>query len=837
MVTTVGDESKMVLMGQLPFTIKKAEDLLKIGGEVDCDLITNEVIRGLKAFINFLYEVKEQNGAEDRGIPGTNIRSINEKVYRVLTRQRMLTFAIARVKVLNLTIPLRAVDDVAVGPIATAAVVATGDGADAGLPDAAPALRPKLTPIIENTVNEKLMLFGRGFRAKASAKNRNNFKEDPERKELVEDLDKKGDIALFKECPFCCKPATSFIKKANMNRHIRGGRCQEQDFLEHGGVDFKERARKRNEEKARKKGKAANPAEPAEPAEPAVDPAQAGGRFPLPSGYDDYPDKSLRPSQLGRIMLTLGEKATTEESHVMLQQYLQNDQQTKSPVAPLPHDGVDRYLESFDDVLKGNDREEFLTLFKAFVKAARTRWAPRTLRINIYQIFHAGENWLDYLVGIRGDALQIIPRIVNDIFCAKDLKLTEWMDFVIGTEAEQEDILSTRRARSYAGIHLLCFLIDIAKEIRTHHQETTNFVHTAERIMVRLQDFARTCTATTTEKNKRTKDQEHFINKVNPVTATSEKIRAISDEMLPKLYQLMEQLKKDPTNKALLHKLSQGGCYIVGLENGQRPQAYVNLTMADMLTFEEVPAKPGEHDGFWKFSVGVMSKTRLKTANMVKIFVPHSVAKFLTAYRNTRDAFMTRLGVSYQKSLKAPFFLRGSDNLAGLDLKNLRYLWKEAVNFNFKEMRQQASTIQRLAGADAVTLGAHSEVVVDRHYYTAKEAKVTQEMEKVFAYMTAQGLGANLRETPIPAEEAREIQERNQREAEEFIRLEKEEAASKSSTFTSTMLTKKHNRPNSRLACASLILSFACPFLSEEILLGRGLQAVRATRKELNVHR
>ena len=104
-------------------------------------------------------------------------------------------------------------------------------------------------------------------------------------------------------------------------------------------------------------------------------------------------------------------------------------------------------------------------------------------------------------------------------------------------------------------------------------------------------------------------------------------------------------------------------------------------------------------------------------------------------------------------------------------------------------------------------------------------------MEKIFAYTTAEGLGANLGETPIPAEEAKQLRKRNLREAEEFIRLEKEELASKSSTFTSTLLTKKHSRATSRLACVSLILTFACPFLSEQIALSSGFEVVQATRK------
>ena len=63
---------------------------------------------------------------------------------------RQLTFAIYRVKVLKLTFPLPAV-----APIATAAVIATGDGADEAGPHT--ALRPRLTPVYENAANEELV--------------------------------------------------------------------------------------------------------------------------------------------------------------------------------------------------------------------------------------------------------------------------------------------------------------------------------------------------------------------------------------------------------------------------------------------------------------------------------------------------------------------------------------------------------------------------------------------------------------------------------------------------------------------------------------------------------
>ena len=105
---------------------------------------------GLSAFIDFLYEIKDQNGEEDKGIPETNIESVTSTIIKVLKSMRQLTFAIYRVKVLKLTFPLPAV-----APIATAAVIATGDGADEAGPHT--ALRPRLTPVYENAANEELV--------------------------------------------------------------------------------------------------------------------------------------------------------------------------------------------------------------------------------------------------------------------------------------------------------------------------------------------------------------------------------------------------------------------------------------------------------------------------------------------------------------------------------------------------------------------------------------------------------------------------------------------------------------------------------------------------------
>ena len=65
--------------------------------------------------------------------------------------------------------------------------------------------------------------------------------------------------------------------------------------------------------------------------------------------------------------------------------------------------------------------------------------------------------------------------------------------------------------------------------------------------------------------------------------------------------------------------------------------------------------------------------------------------------------------------------------------------------------------------------------------------------------------------------------------------MEKEEAALRTKTFINSGLTKKRNKVSSRVAATTLILGFACPFLSERIIFNTGFNAVNETRKELNV--
>ena len=95
-------------------------------------------------------------------------------------------------------------------------------------------------------------------------------------------------------------------------------------------------------------------------------------------------------------------------------------------MVPLTKAEVDQFLETFDNVPEDTNRDQFMTLFNTFVKAAKT------LKRNIYHIFKAGENWLDHLVGFGANVnvLDLIPHVVDDVFCTKELNLAEWMEFV-----------------------------------------------------------------------------------------------------------------------------------------------------------------------------------------------------------------------------------------------------------------------------------------------------------------------------------------------------------------------------------------------------------------------
>ena len=227
----------------------------------------------------------------------------------------------------------------------------------------------------------------------------------------------------------------------------------------------------------------------------------------------------------------------------------------------------------------------------------------------------------------------------------------------------------------------------------------------------------------------------------------------------------------------------------------------------------------------------MMTKVNLKTDNIIWISCSHTCANLIDAYQKIRDRYMEINHISQTDSDNAPFFLRRS-GLAGLDLKNLRYRWKEAGYLNYREARDQNAMIQRLAGANAQLLAAHSEKTRTKHYFTATDSVTRQEMDKVFEYQLSRGLQTVVTETPMP-EEDRLIEE-NLARGTEFLRWEKERK--QMYAFTKSTLSSRTNKRLCRQAMVRIILGFECPFLSERFLLRSPLEFRKSVRKELNIH-
>ena len=233
-------EPKTGEMGQIGLTNRHCLDMLESGGKVDFPVLF-ELDRALGNYANFLFDYMSINGKtrkeeeeEDWEIPGTPVSSAMSTANKVLRMIRALTFLRVSTKMFKQTLPKPALTaDV---PIATAAVDATGDGADEGaeLPHA--ALRPRLTPVYKFPANEELDVFGREFLAKA--KNLEGLKSNPVRLEIIKKVNEEGDMKIFKECPVCRRPSDKFSKKSNFYKHIREGRCNEGDVKEFGGGGF-----------------------------------------------------------------------------------------------------------------------------------------------------------------------------------------------------------------------------------------------------------------------------------------------------------------------------------------------------------------------------------------------------------------------------------------------------------------------------------------------------------------------------------------------------------------------------------------------------------------------
>ena len=135
--------------------------------------------------------------------------------------------------------------------------------------------------------------------------------------------------------------------------------------------------------------------------------------------------------------------------------------------------------------------------------------------------------------------------------------------------------------------------------------------------------------------------KDDFVTEIDdPVQATGEKIQQVVSDMLPQIWELIEELKKDPTNKTNMLKLVQAIVYEIGLGNGHRPQGYALATQADIYTLKKVPVKPGVHNGYWKFKVGMMTKVTLKTDNIIWISCSHTCVKLIDAYKKIRDKYI-----------------------------------------------------------------------------------------------------------------------------------------------------------------------------------------------------
>ena len=96
------------------------------------------------------------------------------------------------------------------------------------------------------------------------------------------------------------------------------------------------------------------------------------------------------------------------------------------------------------------------------------------------------------------------------------------------------------------------------------------------------------------------------------------------------------------------------------------------------------------------------------------------MAKIIVAYTEIREQYIAREKIDKFTSDQAPFFLKGK-GLQGINPKNLQYLWPEAQEMSYREMRDQNSTLQRLAGASARVLEVHGEGVVTSTYFTGQE--------------------------------------------------------------------------------------------------------------------
>ena len=209
-------------------------------------------------------------------------------------------------------------------------------------------------------------------------------------------------------------------------------------------------------------------------------------------------------------------------------------------------------------------------------------------------MFTGSENWVDHLVGLgeERDIEGLVRQVFDGQFVAKKLEAKEWLSFVaapVGSDAP----IATLRVRCVAGKHLLRYLREKAREIMGFPQETTYYINSADIIMDKLDGQARTWKEETKYKKRRQQAQEQFAsNTEDAVEATGRSIKEINKQMSKGIWDLTAKLQKDSTLiKENMTKLLQGVAYMVGMGNGQRPQAYVAATQADLYTLAWVKPK------------------------------------------------------------------------------------------------------------------------------------------------------------------------------------------------------------------------------------------------------
>ena len=140
--------------------------MLDSGGIIDFDILEC-VINHLRIYSDFIFNWMADNGKtttdvkdDDWEIPNTGVKSLVSTGLQVMTSIKKLMFLTAQAQYSKLLLPVPA-----------AAAAPAGDRADgaAELPHAALRPRPVPVPMYDNAANEELVMFGREFRANASA--------------------------------------------------------------------------------------------------------------------------------------------------------------------------------------------------------------------------------------------------------------------------------------------------------------------------------------------------------------------------------------------------------------------------------------------------------------------------------------------------------------------------------------------------------------------------------------------------------------------------------------------------------------------------------------------